>query len=118
MLRGLLRLGLRPGRLHPRKVYETDIRGSTDLVEAGAAVALCQATFRPVSGLVTRPLAGAPLRWRLLLGWHAESLAAGMAERILAYARAAYHDAIARNPNYRAWLLRNPTFGAQRPAAA
>ena len=38
----------------PRKVYETDIRGCVDLVDAGVAVALCQATFRPVAGLVTR----------------------------------------------------------------
>ena len=42
----------------PRKVYETDVRGCVDLVDAGEAVALCQATFRPVAGLVTRPLAG------------------------------------------------------------
>ena len=47
----------------PRKVYETDVRGCVD---AGEAVALCQATFRPVAGLVTRRLAGIPLRWRLL----------------------------------------------------
>ena len=60
----------------PRKVYETDVRGCVDLVDAGAAVALCQATFRPVAGLVTRRLAGTPLRWRLLLGWHPDSPAA------------------------------------------
>jgi DNA-binding transcriptional LysR family regulator len=102
----------------PRKVYETDIRGCIDMVDAGAAVALCQATFRPVPGLVTRPLAGTPLRWRLLLGWHAEAPSARMADRILAYARTAYNDTIARNPHYRAGLLRNPAFGAQHIAAA
>lgn len=96
----------------PRKMYETDIRGCIDLVEAGEAVALCQATFRPLPGLVTRPLAGAPLRWRLLLGWHPEAPAARLADRVLEHAAAAYLDSLSRNPQYRDWLRRNPTFGA------
>ncbi|MEV1288962.1 LysR family transcriptional regulator [Micromonospora sp. NPDC049679] len=99
----------------PRKMYETDIRGCIDLVEAGEAVALCQATFRPVAGLVTRPLAGAPLRWRLLLGWHPETPAARLADRVLAHATGAYTDSLARNPGYLTWLTRNPMFGAQLP---
>lgn len=99
----------------PRKMYETDIRGCIDLVEAGEAVALCQATFRPISGLVTRPLAGAPLRWRLLLGWHPDTPAARFADRVLGHATAAYADSLARNPPYLSWLQRNPAFGAQLP---
>jgi DNA-binding transcriptional LysR family regulator len=102
----------------PRKVYETDVLSGLDLVEAGEAVALCQATFRPVSGLVSRPLAGAPLRWRLLLGWHPEAPAAHIADRVLRHAAGAYSDSLARNPGYRAWLSRNPAFGAQQKAAA
>jgi DNA-binding transcriptional LysR family regulator len=102
----------------PRKVFETDVRGCVDLVDAGSAVALCQATFRPVAGLVTRPLAGSPLRWRLLLGWHPEAPAAVIADRVLAHAMAAYTDSLARNPHYLAWLRRNPAFGAQQRAAA
>ncbi|MEV4630536.1 LysR family transcriptional regulator [Micromonospora sp. NPDC049523] len=102
----------------PRKMYETDIRGCLDLVDAGEAVALAQATFRPVSGLVTRPLAGAPLRWRLLLGWHPEAPAAGIADRVLGHAVAAYTDSLHRNPDYLAWLARNPAFGPQQMAAA
>lgn len=101
----------------PRKVYETDVRSCLDLVDSGAAVALCQATFPPVSGLVTRPLAGAPLRWRLLLGWHPDSPAAQIADWVLGHAIGAYNDSLARNPHYRAWLGRNPTFGAQKLAA-
>jgi hypothetical protein len=99
-------------------VYETDVHSGLDLVDAGEAVALCQATFRPVSGLVTRPLAGAPLRWRLLLGWHPDSPAARIADRVLAHAAAAYTDSLVRNPRYRAWLSHNPSFGAQQRAAA
>ncbi|HEY0700578.1 MAG TPA: LysR family transcriptional regulator [Micromonospora sp.] len=102
----------------PRKVYETDVRCCVDLVDAGEAVALCQATFRPVSGLVTRPLAGTPLRWRLLLGWHPDSPAAGDAQRILGHARAAYTDSLSRNPFYLSWLRRNPAFGPRHNAAA
>jgi DNA-binding transcriptional LysR family regulator len=97
----------------PTKVYETDIRGCIDLVDSGEAVALCQATFRPVAGLVTRPIAGAPLRWRLLLGWHAESLAAHFADLVFRHAVAAYTESLVRNTQYRAWLGEHPTFGAQ-----
>jgi len=81
-------------------------------------VALAQATFRPVAGLVTRPLANAPLRWRLLLGWHPDSPAAENADRVLGHAIAAYNDSLSRNPHYLAWLSRNPSFGARNLAAA
>lgn len=96
----------------PRKMYETDVRGGIDLVETGAAVALCQPTFRPVAGLVTRPLAGAPLRWRQLIGWHPESPAAAIADQVLGYATEAYLDSVQRNPAYAQWLSRTPGFGA------
>ncbi|WP_433133663.1 LysR family transcriptional regulator [Micromonospora sp. CA-240977] len=100
----------------PRKVYETDIRGCVDLVEAGVAVALCQATFRPVSGLVTRRLAGIPLRWRLLLGWHPDSPAAREADLMVQTAKAAYVDSLAPHPEYLDWLLRHPAFGVRQPS--
>jgi len=97
----------------PRKVYETDVKGSIDLVDSGEAVALCQATFRPVQGLVTRPVTGAPLRWRLLLGWHPEAQAAHFADIVFKHAAAAYSDTLDRNPEYRSWLRTHPGFGAQ-----
>ncbi|WP_319464036.1 LysR family transcriptional regulator [Micromonospora sp. RTP1Z1] len=101
----------------PRKVYETDVRGCVDLVDAGEAVALCQATFRPVTGLVTRRLAGTPLRWRLLLGWHPDAPAARAAEAVLETAVAGYRDSLAPHPDYLAWLLGHPDFGAQPSTA-
>ncbi|GIF75458.1 LysR family transcriptional regulator [Asanoa siamensis] len=97
----------------PRKVYETDLKGSIDLVEAGEAIALCQATFRPVPGLVSRPIKGAPLRWRLLLGWHAEAPGAGFADLMVKHAANAYADILDRNDAYRTWLTTHPGFGAQ-----
>lgn len=95
----------------PRKVYEADVRSSVDLVEAGEAVALCQAVFLPVPGLVTRPLAGAPLRWRMLLGWYPDAPAACTAAEVHGHALDAYTATVARNPRYRAWLARHPEFG-------
>ncbi|MEV0733515.1 MULTISPECIES: LysR family transcriptional regulator [Polymorphospora] len=102
----------------PRKIYETDIRACIDLVDAGEAVALCQATYRAVSGLVVRPLAGAPLRWRLLLGWHPDAPAARIADQVFGHAMNAYSDSLDRNTLYRTWLRQNPTFGVQQMAAA
>lgn len=92
----------------PRQLYETDVGGCIDLVATGDAVALCQPTFRLVPGVVTVPIAGAPLRWRHLLGWHPESPAAGYAEKVHDYATAAYADAVARSPRYVTWLSRHP----------
>jgi len=97
----------------PRKLYETDVRSCIDLVDSGEAVALCQATFRPVVGLVTRPLAGAPLRWRLLLGWHPDAVAAQFAETVFRHAAGSYAESLARNQRYLAWLRDHPGFGAQ-----
>ncbi|MGK5643642.1 LysR family transcriptional regulator, partial [Streptomyces sp. URMC 126] len=54
----------------PARVYETDTASCVHLVQVGRAVGLCRATFPPAPGVVTRPLAGAPLRWRHLIGWH------------------------------------------------
>ncbi|WP_405095900.1 LysR family transcriptional regulator [Micromonospora sp. NBC_01412] len=102
----------------PSKMYEADVRGSIDLVEAGVAVALCQATFRPVPGLVTRRLAGTPLRWRLMLGWHPDSAGVGFAGEVLDTAVSAYTDSLAAHPDYLAWLLRHPEFGVRQPAPA
>lgn len=96
-----------------REIYEGDVRTCVELVEAGAAVAPCQASFRPPPGLVTVPIAGSPLHWRHLLGWHPESLAARSADQVTYYAIQAYRDAVERLPRYAKWLERQPRFGAQ-----
>lgn len=94
-----------------RTMYEGDVRTGVELVEAGAAVAPCQSSFRPPPGLVTVPIAGTPLRWRHLLGWHPEASAARHADVMVEYATAAYHDAVARLPRYVRWLAGEPRFG-------
>jgi len=97
----------------PRTIYEADARGCLDLVDSGEAVGLCQAATRPVAGLVARPLAGAPLRWRLMLGWCADAPAARFADVVFQHAVASYTDLLARNARYRSWLRDHPGFGVQ-----
>ncbi|WP_306215460.1 LysR family transcriptional regulator [Actinoplanes sp. RD1] len=101
----------------PLRIFETDIRGCVDMAESGVALALCQHAFRPPSGLVTRPLRGAPLRWRQLLGWHPDSPAAQVAPRLLEMAGEAYLDASARNPLYLKWRESYPDLGVEQLAA-
>ncbi|GGT28530.1 LysR family transcriptional regulator [Streptomyces purpureus] len=81
----------------PASVYETDTASCVHLVQVGRAVGLCRATFPATPGLVTRPLAGTPLVWRHLLGWHPAARAAVHAPTVTAHARAAHADAVTRS---------------------
>ncbi|MEU9379435.1 LysR family transcriptional regulator [Streptomyces sp. NPDC048255] len=80
----------------PACVYEADTASCVHLVQVGRAVGLCRATFPGAAGVVTRPLAGVPLVWRHLLGWHPAARAAACAPAVLAHARAAHAEALAR----------------------
>jgi DNA-binding transcriptional LysR family regulator len=102
----------------PRRVLESDVRGVVDMVGSGLAIGICQPTFRPPAGLTHRPLAGAPLRWRQVLGWHPDSPAARAAPRLLAMALEAYREAAARNPAYLDWQEDYPHLGVPQLAAA
>ncbi len=97
----------------PKTMHEMDVGNVLDVVQAGHAVGLCKATFRRVDGITTVPIAGGPLRWRHLLGWHPRSGAADFADTMLALAIAAYEDSAARNQHYLEWLKFNPQFGIQ-----
>ncbi|MFD9909061.1 LysR substrate-binding domain-containing protein [Streptomyces sp. NPDC059063] len=88
----------------PSSVYETDTASCVHLVQVGRAVGLCRATFPPTAGIVTRPLAGAPLYWRHVLGWHPETYAHDTAPAVFALARAVHAEAAARSDSYSAWL--------------
>lgn len=74
-------------------------------------MALCQATFRLTPGLTPLPIAGAPLRWRQLIGWHPDSPAARTAPAIAMHAKAAHTEAVQRSRTYLNWLSKNPEFG-------
>ncbi|MFJ4577678.1 LysR family transcriptional regulator [Streptomyces echinatus] len=90
----------------PRRMYETDTSSCVHLVQVGRAVGLCRATFPPTPGLTTRPLAGTPLVWRHLLGWHPAGQRPDTAATVLAQARAAHAGAAARSDSYARWLSR------------
>ncbi|GAA0718074.1 LysR family transcriptional regulator [Dactylosporangium roseum] len=92
----------------PKVLFETEVRGAIDLIESGDAVGLCQATLRPMAGLVTAPIVGAPLHWRQMIGWLPDGPAADVAGQVWAYAIEAYADAVRRNDRYSAWLGRHP----------
>jgi DNA-binding transcriptional LysR family regulator len=92
----------------PKVLFETEVRGAIDLIESGDAVGLCQATLRPMSGLATVPIAGAPLHWRQMMGWLPDGPAANVAGQVWAYAIEAYADAVRRNERYSNWLGRHP----------
>jgi DNA-binding transcriptional LysR family regulator len=102
----------------PRRMLDTDIRGVVDMVESGHAIGICQPTFRAPAGLTHRPLAGAPLRWRQILGWHPDSAGARVAPRLMGMAGSAYQDVVARNPRYLEWLVDYPHLGAHSLTAA
>jgi DNA-binding transcriptional LysR family regulator len=95
----------------PIRVLESDIRGCVDMVESGLALGLCQPTFRAPAGLTHRPLRGAPLRWRYVLGWHPDSEAGRSAPKLLEMAEEAYLEVAARNPSYLEWRAGYPHLG-------
>jgi DNA-binding transcriptional LysR family regulator len=104
----------------PRRMLESDVRGCIDMVESGMALALCQGTFRPPPGLTSRPLRGAPLKWRLVLGWHPDSLAALSSPKLMEMAQEAYQEVVERNPDFVDWMADYPHLGVVRsltPAA-
>ncbi len=95
----------------PRTLLETDMASCLDLVESGDAVVLCQPMFRHMDSVVALPIAGVPLRWRHLIGWHPEGPAVGVADQVIKLAGLAYFDVIARSPRYSTWLLNNQGYG-------
>ncbi|GAA1305126.1 LysR family transcriptional regulator [Planotetraspora silvatica] len=96
----------------PLSIYETDVATCLHLVGVGKAVALCQATFQLTAGLVMMPLVGTPLRWRHLLGWHDDSIAARVSSSVVHHARAAHADTVRRSHRYADWLVAHPQFRA------
>ncbi|HEV7626323.1 MAG TPA: LysR family transcriptional regulator [Streptomyces sp.] len=84
--------------------HEAEAAAARELIVAGAAVGLGQATFRSTQGIVPRALRGTPLRLRHSLVWHRESALAGYGPTLVERAESAYADAIGNNPQYPAWL--------------
>ncbi|WP_327086261.1 LysR family transcriptional regulator [Nonomuraea sp. NBC_01738] len=92
----------------PLAMYETDLATCAHLAQVGRATVLCQATHQPAPGLTMVPIAGAPLRWRQLLGRHPT---APDSSWVIGQAKSAHIESVRRSPIYQDWLVRNPGFG-------
>lgn len=95
----------------PTTFYEADVAACVHLVQVGNAVGLCRATFPATPGVVVRPLVGAPLSWRHLLGRRPDTLPEPVAADVLGHARAVYGEAVRRSAGFMRWLPENPGFG-------
>ncbi|OLZ66105.1 LysR family transcriptional regulator [Streptomyces amritsarensis] len=102
----------------PACVYETDTASCVHLVQVGRAVGLCRATFPVTPGVVTRPLAGTPLVWRHVLGWHPAARVAARAADVLGHARAAHAEALARSAGASGLRAAAPASAAASASAA
>ncbi|MCP3802437.1 LysR family transcriptional regulator [Allokutzneria sp. A3M-2-11 16] len=91
----------------PRVSHETEASGARDLMMAGQAVAIGQATFRETPGVVVRPIIDVPMRVRHVLVWNRNGSLTRLAERLLAAARSAYQEAVDRSPDYQRWLAKH-----------
>ncbi|WP_431040954.1 LysR family transcriptional regulator [Streptomyces sp. P1-3] len=92
----------------PHAPYEAEGRQLIELVRAGLAVSLCQATFVEVPGVTVRPLRGNPLWYRHLLAWHRDGPLAAHGDEILRGVGAGYLATCAESPAYADWRRRNP----------
>ena len=84
--------------------HEAEGSAARELIAAGQAVGLGQATFRSTPGVVPLPLSGSPLRIRHILVWRRGSALARRIPAVADRAERAYADAVARSPHYLAWL--------------
>ncbi|MGW5425314.1 LysR substrate-binding domain-containing protein [Streptomyces sp. NPDC003943] len=92
----------------PYSPYEAEGRPLIELVRAGLAVSLCQATFAEVPGTAVRPLAGSPLWYRHVLAWHRDGPLARHGDAILRRLTAGYEETCAAAPAYARWRARHP----------
>lgn len=79
------------GRMRVR--YEAEGRTLVEIVRHGHAVSLVQPTFDEVPGVVTRPIAGDPIRYRHLLAWHRDGPLAQSGDVIVKHLVRAYRAA-------------------------
>ncbi|MEU9011745.1 LysR family transcriptional regulator [Streptomyces sp. NPDC048479] len=92
----------------PFTPYEAEGRQLIEIVRAGLAVSLCQATFIEAPGVAVRPLAGNPLWYRHVLAWHRDGALAAHGAEIHRRVAAGYLDTCAASPAYARWRERHP----------
>ncbi|MEU8974782.1 LysR family transcriptional regulator [Streptomyces monashensis] len=92
----------------PHTPYEAEGRQLIEIVGAGLAVSLCQATFIEVPGLAVRPLAGNPLWYRHVLAWRHDGPLAAHGDELVRKVTEGYLATCAATPPYARWLERHP----------
>ncbi|MEV8017375.1 LysR family transcriptional regulator [Streptomyces sp. NPDC086554] len=102
----------------PSAPYEAEGRQLIEIVRAGLAVSLCQATFIEVPGVAVRPLAGNPLWYRHILAWHQGGPLAAVSTEILRRVVDGYQAACSESPAYARWRELNPRAARPRGCTA
>lgn len=92
----------------PSAPYEAEGRQLIEIVRAGLAVSLCQATFIEVPGVVVRPLAANPLWYRHILAWRHDGPLAPHGTEILRRVVDSYLAACPDSAAYARWRDLNP----------
>ncbi|MDP9843898.1 LysR family transcriptional regulator [Streptosporangium lutulentum] len=90
-----------------RTPYEAEGRLLIDIVRAGRAVSLCQATFDEMPGIAVRPIAGNPLWYRHILTWHHKSPVAPFGDAIAQRVTDQYTANCRLSPVYARWRERH-----------
>ncbi|GAA1225973.1 LysR family transcriptional regulator [Kitasatospora nipponensis] len=85
------------------------------MIAKGLGVTAIQATLRPITGVLVKPLAGSPLWLRHLLIRRRDSVDDVLAEALHHYTAGVYRDLVTQAPQYQAWAGR--TYTAPRPPA-
>lgn len=98
-----LRAACRAVGFVPRIRFEMPSGAGRQLIAAGKAVQLVEPTSQGGPGVAVRPLAGAPMRMRLVFAWRRERLTFRQASRVFTEVLGAYSDQAMASPVFRPW---------------
>jgi DNA-binding transcriptional LysR family regulator len=98
-----LRAACRAAGFVPRIRFEMPSGAGRQLIAAGQAVQLVEPTSQGGPGVAVRPLAGAPMRMRMVFCWRRERLTWEQASRVFAEVLGAYADQALASPVFRPW---------------
>ncbi|MBB5873747.1 DNA-binding transcriptional LysR family regulator [Allocatelliglobosispora scoriae] len=91
----------------PVRTHEfLDEKNMQRMIVAGVGISACQPTMKPIYGMVVKPIAGSPIRYRQLLAWRRESPAAQLAPALHQLATEVYRELVTQTSHYHAWTLR------------
>uniref|UniRef100_A0AAU1I6S0 LysR family transcriptional regulator n=1 Tax=Streptomyces sp. NBC_00180 TaxID=2903632 RepID=A0AAU1I6S0_9ACTN len=95
--------GFSPSAVHEFLGDRLELQG---MIADGHGVAVVQATTRPISQVVVKPLIGTPLWCRYVLAWRRDVVTEATADALLQSATAAYRELVGQSPHLRTWAAR------------